>query len=210
MPTRIQIADFGAAHRIHHALAAGGITASLVDAADSPATGVPDVLILAFDGPVDQRQGLADRGWAEAIQAPLDACFALLKRYGTMMREAGGLILAALPAVTLESAGGGGSEAVLHRSVLGLMEGLRAEWLAGEARVSILFTGAREGDVELGKRLASIMATRAMYSLPDHLNATNIEASFSPLLAALAATPVDPRLPPAGPMGEVYRSALTS
>lgn len=206
---RIAVLDFGAGDSVHRALCAHGIDASVLAPAFSSIDGAGDLIILAFGRTEPGLPSLADCDWPEAILAPLDSCFAVLRRHGPKLRDLGGHILALLPVETLDPAGGGGAAAVLHRSVLGLVEGLRAELLGTDARASILFADPQESAGSLGQRLIAIAESRAMYSLPDDVDAEAIDSAFRPLLAALVATPIDPRLPPAGPMGEVYRAALT-
>jgi hypothetical protein len=205
---RIEVADFGAGDAVRRALGTHGINASALTLASSSTDGTANLIILAFGRAAPVSQGIADCDWAKAIQSPLDSAFAVLRHHGPKVRDLGGQILAVLPVETLDTAGGGGAAAVLHRSVLGLMEGLRAELLGGDARASILFADPVESASSLGGRLIGIAASRAMYSVPQGFDAEAIDSSFRPLLTALATTPIDPRLPPAGPMGEVYRAAL--
>jgi len=206
----IPVIDFGAGQPVSDASAVRGYANRVIGEREGPALSDGACLFLAFGYASQAISDVGNCDWTADVHAPLDRCFSIISRLGPSIRDNGGLIVAVLPGEALLPRSGAAAHAVLYRSVLGLMEGLRAELLSTQARVSIVFTDRREGIDGLTPRLAATIADRSMYSLPACFDLAAIRASFEQLNNALAQTPSDARLPPAGPMGEVYREALGS
>jgi len=205
----IPIIDFGAGQLVSDALAVRGRANMVMGDEEGPTSSDGACLILAFGHSSQATSDVGNCDWTQNVHAPLDRCFSIIRRLGPSIRDNGGLIIAVLPGEALLTRRGAGAKSVLYRSVLGLIEGLRAELLPTQARVSVVITDPREGLDGLAQRLAVTIADRAMYSLPACFDVAAIRAIFEQMSKALAQTPSDARLPPAGPMGEVYREAIS-
>jgi hypothetical protein len=204
---RIRIIDFGAGQLVSEALAGRGHANVVIsDQEGSASSGT--YLILAFGHSAQATSSVGNCDWSADVHAPLDRCFSVISRLGPGIRNGGGLIVAVLPGEALLVRSGAGAQSVLYRSLLGLMEGLRAELLSTQARVSVVFNDPREQLDALARRLASTIGDRSMYSLPARFDVATLRATFAQMSEALAQTPSDARLPPAGPMGEVYQAAI--
>jgi NAD(P)-dependent dehydrogenase (short-subunit alcohol dehydrogenase family) len=167
-----------------------------------------DVLIVRI-APQDTSSA-TEVDWAASVHAPLLRCFTLVR--GLVPRLVGGghggAVAVVLPSSGLISDARRAGESVLGRSLLGLFEGLRAELLPTDVRVSVVLSDEGETEAELVRRIEATLARMPLYALPGSVTRADIESAVGPWLDELARTPADLALPPAGPMGEVYRREL--
>jgi len=204
----IPIVDLGAGQLVSKALAQGGCPSVVLGNEAGLISTEGTLIFLAFGHSPHMARSVADCDWSTDLHGPLDRCFSTIRHVGPKVREHQGLLVTVLPGEALLTRRGAGAQSVLYRSILGLMEGLRAELLPTQARVSIVFTDQQEPLDDLAQRLSATIAARSMYSLPSCFDVAAIRAVFEQMTEALAQTPSDARLPPAGPMGEVYREAV--
>jgi NADP-dependent 3-hydroxy acid dehydrogenase YdfG len=214
-PSDIALAEPAGTSSVGRALRAAGchveeLDMSVVDAAmaepdrlSDPSVDVPLVLAIApraggGSGPVD---------WARELHQPLRRCFTLIRGLvpSRVASPEGGGVAVVLPMTALFADSERCANSVLGRSLLGLAEGLRAELLATQARVAVVFARDGEEPAALGRRIREALRDAPLYSLPASVSGARIEGLFRPWLEALADTPSDLALPALGPMGEVYR-----
>lgn len=185
---------------------------SAVDSAREEPGSLPDPgndspLVLALAPQVAGRSEVVD--WTKQVNDVLRRCFTVIRGLvpNRLSFGQGGRLVAVLPSTALFADPARCADSVVGRSCLGLIEGLAAELRPGPTVVTIVFTEDDEDEASLGLRIDSALHGAGLFSFPAGDYGSRVRALFLPWLDALSRTSSDTKLPPLGPMGEVYRRA---
>ncbi|WP_211282544.1 SDR family oxidoreductase [Streptomyces griseorubiginosus] len=214
-PGRIVLAEPVGETRAGRALTALGCQVDVLDmkAVDTvmeepeqlgdPSDAAPLVLAIAPQSPGGSRSV----DWTAQVHQVLRRCFTIIRGLvpGRIASSGGGGIAVVLPTTALFADSARCADSVLGRSLVGLIEGLRAELLARRSAVTLVLTHEGEEEAVLAKRIHDALRDGPLYALPSSATDERVASVFDPWLEALARTPSDVALPPLGPMGEVYR-----
>jgi len=181
---------------------------ALVDAARAEPEQLTDPLI---SGPLvvaiapQKAGGAATVDWASQVHRVLRRCYTVIRGLvpGRVMDGGAGLVVV-MPLTALCADSRKCADSVLGRSLVGLVEGLRAELLAAGTKVSLVFAGEDEHADVVAARVRDAVREGPLHSLDASADEC-IRDAFGQWLDELARTPSDLALPPLGPMGEVYR-----
>ena len=149
--------------------------------------------------------------WTATLSTPLKRCFKVLNAAGRHLvaRRPAGSILAVLPSMALVADPARGKQSTFLRALLGLLESLRAELLAGDVRVTIVFYDPdRDDGPALAERCKLAIQERPLYRLSPDLSDDVIEDYFRPMFEAFDRTAHGPPLPEIEAMGAVYKEVL--
>ncbi|MGI5132460.1 SDR family oxidoreductase [Pseudonocardia sp. CA-107938] len=212
-PERVVLAEPAGESATRRALDAAGARYDLLDAAVVDAAAgaparlgglshdAPLVIAVAPHGPGSS----ADVDWTTQVHHVLRRCFTIMR--GVIPDRGPRALAVVIPVEGLLADSARCADSVLGRSLVGLTEGLRAELLATQPKVTLVLTREGEEAAALGRRIRAALHVGPLYSLPDSVTEARVTRVFEPWLEELARTPSDSALPPLGPMGEVYRAA---
>jgi NAD(P)-dependent dehydrogenase (short-subunit alcohol dehydrogenase family) len=217
-PERVVLAEPSGESAVRRALEAVGARYDVLDTAVvDAAAGAPERLgDVSDDAPLviavaaHGLGGSAVVDWTTQVHQVLRRCFTIIRGLvpGRAWSDRGpGGVAVVIPAEGLFADSARCADSVLGRSLVGLTEGLRAELLATQAKVTLVLTGEGEEAAALGRRIRAALHAGPLYSLPDSVTEERVTRVFEPWLEELARTPSDSALPQLGPMGEVYRAA---
>ncbi|CAM5602625.1 Dihydroanticapsin 7-dehydrogenase OS=Streptomyces griseorubiginosus OX=67304 GN=bacC_1 PE=3 SV=1 [Streptomyces griseorubiginosus] len=97
-------------------------------------------------------------------------------------------IAVVLPTTALFADSARCADSVLGRSLVGLIEGLRAELLARRSAVTLVLTHEGEEEAVLAKRIHDALRDGPLYALPSSATDERVASVFDPWLEALART----------------------